>query len=191
MIRIGHGYDAHRFSDDSLLAEGSLPAGSSFLTEDPLSSEKPLPSEESLPFSSITIGGVEIPHSHELLAHSDGDVLIHALCDALLGALALGDIGKHFPDTTAEFKDIDSRILLRKVMQEVTVANYKVSNADMTIIAQAPKMAAHIDTMCNNLADDLKVTRSQVNVKAKKKKKMGFTGREEGIAAHAIVLLEQ
>ncbi len=179
MIRIGHGYDAHRFSDNLLPASGSL------LTEDPLSSE------EALPFTFITMGGVEISHKNELLAHSDGDVLVHALCDALLGALALGDIGKRFPDSSDEFKDIDSRILLRKVMQEVTDANYKVSNADMTIIAQAPKMAAHIEAMCSNLADDLQVSRSQINVKATTTEKMGFTGREEGIAAHAVVLLEQ
>lgn len=159
MIRIGHGYDAHRFADE--------------------------PSVN----SSIVIGGVEIPHSHVLLAHSDGDVLVHALCDALLGALALGDIGKHFPDTSTEFKNIDSRILLRKVMQEVIQADYKIANTDMTIIAQAPKMAAHIETMCTYLADDLNIARSQINIKATTTEKMGFTGRREGIAAHAVVLL--
>ncbi|MCU7937741.1 MAG: 2-C-methyl-D-erythritol 2,4-cyclodiphosphate synthase [gamma proteobacterium symbiont of Bathyaustriella thionipta] len=161
MIRIGHGYDAHRFSGD--------------------------PSESNA--SAIVIGGVQIPHSHELLAHSDGDVLVHALCDALLGALALGDIGKHFPDTESEFENIDSRILLRKVMQEVIKANYKIANADMTIIAQTPKMAAHIETMCTYLADDLTIARSQINIKATTTEKMGFTGRKEGIAAHAVVLL--
>lgn len=185
MIRIGHGYDAHRFSDDNL-----LPAGGDMLTESPLSEESLLESG-SLLQESITIGGVKIAHNHRLIAHSDGDVLVHALCDALLGALALGDIGKHFPDTSAEFKDIDSRILLRKVMQEVINAGYKVSNADMTIIAQVPKMAPHIEIMCLNLADDLKVESSQINVKATTTEKMGFTGREEGIAAHAVILLEK
>jgi 2-C-methyl-D-erythritol 2,4-cyclodiphosphate synthase len=159
MIRIGHGYDAHRFA-------------------------------EAYDYSvNIMIGGVKIPHSHELLAHSDGDVLIHALCDAILGALALGDIGHHFPDTEDEYEDIDSRILLRRVMQEVELAHCKIANADMTIIAQMPKMAPHIETMCIRLADDLKVDRSQVNVKATTTEKMGFIGRKEGIAAHAVVLL--
>ncbi|MCP3850129.1 MAG: 2-C-methyl-D-erythritol 2,4-cyclodiphosphate synthase [Gammaproteobacteria bacterium] len=178
-MRIGHGYDAHRFSDEAF-----FPASGNLLTEEPSSSEQDAPCD------SIVIGGVSIPHTHALLAHSDGDVLVHALCDALLGALALGDIGKHFPDTSVEFKDIDSRVLLRKVMQDVSEANFKVSNADMTIIAQAPKMAGHIENMCLKLADDLQVTRSQINVKATTTEKMGFTGREEGIAAHAVVLLE-
>ena len=190
MIRIGHGYDAHRFSDEGvLLTEVSLSAEDLISTEGSSHAESSLPTEESLPPSSIVIGGVKITHSHVLLAHSDGDVLLHALCDALLGALALGDIGKHFPDTSAEFENIDSRILLRKVMQEVINANYKVANADMTIIAQAPKMAEHIEAMCCNIADDLQVQRSQINVKATTTEKMGFTGRKEGIAAHAVVLL--
>ena len=167
MIRIGHGYDAHRFADEPL--SDSVSTGSSF----------------------IVIGGAKIPHSHGLLAHSDGDVLVHALCDALLGTLALGDIGRHFPDTASEFKDIDSRILLRKVMQEVIKANYKIANTDMTIIAQMPKMAPHIETMCIYLADDLNIERSQINIKATTTEKMGFTGRKEGIAAHAVVLLTQ
>jgi len=159
MIRIGHGYDAHRFAKE----DGEF----------------------------IIIGGTQIPHPYPLEAHSDGDVLIHALCDALLGALALGDIGKHFPDTSAEFKNIDSRILLKKVMREVMQANYKVANTDMTIIAQAPKMAAYIETMCINLASDLGIDRSQINIKATTTEKMGFTGRKEGIAAHAVILLTQ
>jgi len=192
MIRIGHGYDAHRFSDEgSLLTEITLSAEDLISTEESSHAQSSLPTEDSLPATSITIGGVKITHSHALLAHSDGDVLLHALCDALLGALALGDIGKHFPDSAAEFENIDSRILLRKVMQAVIDANYKVSNADMTIIAQAPKMAAHIEAMCTNIADDLKVQRSQINIKATTTERMGFTGREEGIAAHAVVLLEQ
>lgn len=174
MIRIGHGYDAHRFADEGFL----FPDGS-------------FPSDEPLPEHCIVIGGVRIPHSHELLAHSDGDVLVHALCDALLGALSLGDIGKHFPDSSAKFENIDSRILLRKVMHEVLQSGYKVANTDMTIIAQAPKMAPHIDSMCHCLADDLQIQRSQINIKATTTEKMGFTGRQEGIAAHAVVLLEQ
>ncbi|WP_198264081.1 2-C-methyl-D-erythritol 2,4-cyclodiphosphate synthase [sulfur-oxidizing endosymbiont of Gigantopelta aegis] len=184
MLRIGHGYDAHRFSDDAMLhAAESFPAGDAFPDDEVY--------EEALEASeNIVIGGVTIPYITTLIAHSDGDVLVHALCDALLGALALGDIGKHFPDTEDEFENIDSRLLLRKVMQEVQQAGYHVSNADMTIIAQAPKMAAHIETMCMNLADDMKVSRSQVNVKATTTEKMGFTGRKEGIAAHAVVLLE-
>lgn len=162
MIRIGHGYDAHRFSEQEPLADKD---------------------------SFIVIGGVKIAHPYPLLAHSDGDVLVHALCDALLGALALGDIGKHFPDSSAEFANIDSRILLRKVMLEITMANYKVANADMTIIAQSPKMAKHIDNMCTLLADDLHIERQQINIKATTTENMGFTGRKEGIAAHAVVLL--
>jgi 2-C-methyl-D-erythritol 2,4-cyclodiphosphate synthase len=184
MIRIGHGYDAHRFADDALLhAAESFPAGDAFPDDEAFEEDALLASE------SIVIGGVTIPYVTTLIAHSDGDVLVHALCDALLGALALGDIGKHFPDTASEFENIDSRILLRKVMQEVQKSGYQVSNVDMTIIAQAPKMAAHIETMCSNLADDMAVSRTQVNVKATTTEKMGFTGRKEGIAAHAVVLL--
>ncbi len=192
MNRIGHGYDAHRFSDKgSLLTEVSVSADDLTSTDGAPHNENSIPDEDSLPLRTIVIGGVKISHSHSLLAHSDGDVLVHALCDALLGALALGDIGKHFPDNSAEFENIDSRILLRKVMQKVFQENYKVANADMTIIAQAPKMSPHIETMCRNLADDLNIQRSQVNVKATTTEGMGFTGRKEGIAAHAIVLLEQ
>lgn len=192
MIRIGHGYDAHRFSDEgALLTAVSLSAEDLTSTEAASHDENSLPSEDSLPEVAIVIGGVTISYSHSLLAHSDGDVLVHALCDALLGALALGDIGKHFPDSSPEFENIDSRILLKKVMQEVSDANYKVANADMTIIAQAPKMAAHIESMCRNLAKDLNVQRSQINVKATTTEGLGFTGRKEGIAAHAVVLLEQ
>ena len=117
-------------------------------------------------------------------------MLIHALCDALLGALALGDIGKHFPDSSNEFKNIDSRILLGRVMQEVIKAGYQLANVDMTIIAQAPKMATHIKTMRNYLSKDLSTDLSRVNIKATTTEKMGFTGRKEGIAAHAVVLLQ-
>ncbi len=137
----------------------------------------------------IVLGGVTIPHSHAFAAHSDGDVLIHALCDALLGAAALGDIGKHFPDTAAEFENIDSRILLRHVVDLLDGQGYRLGNADMTIIAQAPKLAPHIEGMRENLAADLKADISQLNVKATTTEKLGFAGRKEGIAAHAVVLL--
>ncbi|MDH5785430.1 MAG: 2-C-methyl-D-erythritol 2,4-cyclodiphosphate synthase [Chromatiales bacterium] len=137
----------------------------------------------------IVLGGVSIPHSHAFAAHSDGDVLIHALCDALLGAAALGDIGRHFPDTAEEYEDIDSRILLRHVVALLSEQGYRLGNADMTIIAQAPKMAPHIEAMRLNLANDMKVEVDQVNVKATTTEKLGFAGRKEGIAAHAVVLL--
>jgi 2-C-methyl-D-erythritol 2,4-cyclodiphosphate synthase len=137
----------------------------------------------------IVLGGVRIAHSHGFAAHSDGDVLIHALCDALLGALALGDIGKHFPDTSDEFENIDSRLLLRHVMGLLQERGYRLGNADMTIIAQAPKLAPHIEAMRDKLASDLQADRGQVNVKATTTEQLGFTGRQEGIAAHAVVLL--
>ncbi|MFY8273035.1 2-C-methyl-D-erythritol 2,4-cyclodiphosphate synthase [Pseudoalteromonas sp. SSDWG2] len=155
MIRIGHGFDVHKFG-----GQGPL-----------------------------TIGGVKIAYEQGFLAHSDGDVAIHALCDALLGALALGDIGKHFPDTSAEFAGIDSRILLRRVMDEVTKLNYAVGNVDLTIVAQAPKMRPHIDAMRACLAQDLNVDISQVNVKATTTEELGYTGRKEGIASHAVAVL--
>lgn len=137
----------------------------------------------------ITLGGVKIACEQGLLAHSDGDVLLHALADALLGALALGDIGHHFPDTDAAFKGIDSRILLRKVFTEVKVRGFAIGNVDMTIMAQAPKMAPHIQAMRQCIADDLACDISQVNVKATTTEKLGFVGRKEGIAAEAVVLL--
>ncbi|WP_439133460.1 2-C-methyl-D-erythritol 2,4-cyclodiphosphate synthase [Pseudomaricurvus sp.] len=138
----------------------------------------------------IIIGGVVIPHERGLVAHSDGDVLLHALCDALLGAVALGDIGKHFPDTDANYKNADSRALLRMVFAKVKSKGYRLANADMTVIAQAPKMAPHIESMVHNIAQDLNAEMGQVNVKATTTEKLGFTGRKEGIAAHAVVLLE-
>ena len=137
----------------------------------------------------LTIGGVKIDYEFGFLAHSDGDVAIHALCDAILGALALGDIGKHFPDTAAEFENIDSRILLRHVVGLMHERNYTLANADVTIIAQAPKMAPHIESMRTTLAADLAVDIEQVNVKATTSEKLGFTGRKEGIESHAVVLL--
>ncbi|MEO2268369.1 2-C-methyl-D-erythritol 2,4-cyclodiphosphate synthase [Pseudoalteromonas sp. YIC-656] len=157
MIRIGHGFDVHRFG-----GQGPL-----------------------------TIGGVKIEYDQGFIAHSDGDVAIHALCDALLGALALGDIGKHFPDTSADFAGIDSRILLRRVMTQVQAKNYVVGNVDLTIVAQAPKMRPHIDAMRACLAEDLQVAIDQVNVKATTTEQLGYTGRKEGIAAHAVAVLVQ
>jgi 2-C-methyl-D-erythritol 2,4-cyclodiphosphate synthase len=154
-MRIGHGYDVHRFT------EGDF----------------------------ITLGGVRITHRFGLLAHSDGDVLLHALSDALLGAAALGDIGKHFPDTDPQFKGADSRVLLRHVLKQLQAKGWKVGNVDATIVAQAPKMAPHIDTMRALIAKDLQIDLDQVNVKATTTEKLGFTGREEGIAVHAVALL--
>ena len=156
-IRIGHGYDAHRFQFG-----------------------RPL-----------ILGGVTLEHPMGLVAHSDGDVVIHALCDAIIGALALGDIGKHFPDTQVDYKDIDSRILLRHIVGLMQTAHYQVANADITIVAQAPKLAPYITQMCTNLAADLQIELQQMNVKATTTEKMGFTGREEGIAVYAVVLLEK
>ena len=154
-MRIGHGYDVHRFG------EGDF----------------------------ITLGGVRIAHHHGLLAHSDGDVLLHALSDALLGAAALGDIGKHFPDTDPTFKGADSRVLLRHVYGLVEARGWVIGNVDATIIAQAPKMAPHIESMRTLIAADLQVELDQVNVKATTTEKLGFTGREEGVAVHAVALL--
>lgn len=154
-MRIGHGYDVHRFGDGD----------------------------------HITLGGVRIPHRFGLVAHSDGDVVLHALSDALLGAAALGDIGKHFPDTDPQFKGADSRVLLRHVLAQVKGKGWKVGNVDATIVAQAPKMAPHIEAMRAAIAADLDVGIDQVNVKATTTEKLGFTGREEGIAVHAVALL--
>jgi len=137
----------------------------------------------------LIIGGVEIPYEKGLLGHSDADVLLHAICDALLGAAALGDIGRHFSDADAKFKNIDSRILLREALHLVREQGFRVANVDATIIAQAPKMAPHIFQMVDNIAADLRVEKSAVNVKATTTEKLGFAGRGEGIAAQAIVLL--
>ena len=137
----------------------------------------------------ITLGGVKIPYSQGLVAHSDGDVALHALCDALLGACALGDIGKYFPDTDEEFAGANSRGLLRHVMGLVKEQGYQVGNLDITIIAQAPKMAPHITTMRECIAEDLTCELNQVNVKATTTEKLGFEGRKEGISVHAVALL--
>lgn len=137
----------------------------------------------------LIIGGVDIAYEKGLLGHSDADVLLHAICDALLGAAALGDIGKHFADTDAKYKNIDSRILLREVSRLITNAGYRIGNIDATIIAQAPRMAPHISTMVVNIASDLGVPMNAVNVKATTTEKLGFAGRSEGIAADAVALL--
>ncbi len=141
------------------------------------------------PGGRLVLGGVEIPHDKGMEAHSDGDVVIHALCDAILGALALGDIGQHFPDNQEAFKGIDSRILLRKVIELTAKQNYKINNVDITVIAQQPKLAPHIDNMRDILAQDLQTDKTNVSIKATTTEGMGFTGRGEGIAAMAIVLL--
>ena len=137
----------------------------------------------------LIIGGIDIPYDKGLLGHSDADVLLHAICDALLGAAALGDIGRHFADTDAQYKNIDSRILLREVARMVTNEGFRIGNVDATIIAQAPKMAPHIPHMAENIAADLGVAINLVNVKATTTEKLGYTGRGEGIAAQAVALL--
>ncbi|MYM27261.1 2-C-methyl-D-erythritol 2,4-cyclodiphosphate synthase [Duganella sacchari] len=137
----------------------------------------------------LIIGGVDIPHHLGLLGHSDADVLLHAITDSILGAAALGDIGKHFPDTDPEFKGADSRKLLKEAAKRVVATGYSIGNIDCTIIAQRPKMAPHIMTMRANIAEDLGVDISQVNVKAKTNEKLGYLGREEGIAAESVALL--
>lgn len=139
----------------------------------------------------IVIGGVVIPHLRGLIAHSDGDVLLHALCDALLGAAALGDIGKHFPDTDMQYRNIDSRALLRMVYAKLNQLGWRLANADMTIVAQAPRMATYIPRMVEAIATDLQADLSQINVKATTTERLGFTGREEGIACYAVVLIEK
>ena len=157
MIRVGQGYDVHRFNDGD----------------------------------HIILGGVKIPYEKGLEAHSDGDVVLHALADAILGAAALGDIGKHFPDTDPEFKGADSRVLLRHVYKIVREKGYQLVNADITIIAQAPKMLPHVPAMRANIAADLATDIDCINVKATTTEKLGFEGRKEGIAVQAVVLIEK
>ncbi|MCH2191626.1 MAG: 2-C-methyl-D-erythritol 2,4-cyclodiphosphate synthase [Gammaproteobacteria bacterium] len=135
----------------------------------------------------LILGGVEIPHRLGLLGHSDADVLIHAVCDSILGALGLGDIGKHFPDTDANFDNVDSRVLLREVVAKMK--GFQLGNLDVTVIAQKPKLAPYLGSMRKNLSQDLKCDVEQINVKATTTEKLGFAGREEGIEAHAVVLL--
>jgi len=137
----------------------------------------------------LILGGVEIPHSYGLVGHSDADVVIHALCDALLGAAGLGDIGQYYPDSKAELAGIDSRIILRQILEMLTHHGYHIQNVDITIVAEEPKLAPYRDQMRIHLAEDLHVTREQVNVKAKTTEGLGYTGQKEGIAAYAVVLL--
>lgn len=137
----------------------------------------------------LIIGGVTIPHPTGLLGHSDADVLLHAITDAILGAAGLGDIGRHFPDTDPRFSGADSRVLLREARARVAAAGYAIGNIDATIIAQKPKMAPHIPTMVAHVAEDLGIGAAQVNIKAKTNEKLGFLGREEGIAAEAVALI--
>ncbi len=139
----------------------------------------------------LVLGGVEIPHDRGLAGHSDADVLLHAICDALLGAAGLGDIGKHFPDTSSDFKDVDSRLLLRHVAGLLREGRFTVNNVDATVVAQRPKLAPHIAGMRENIAADLGLPLDRVNVKATTTERLGYTGREEGIASHAVCLLEQ
>jgi 2-C-methyl-D-erythritol 2,4-cyclodiphosphate synthase len=137
----------------------------------------------------VVVGGIRIPHHRGLMAHSDGDVLIHAICDALLGAAGLGDIGRHFPDDDPAYRDIDSRRLLRRVVAEIGRRGLRVANLDATVIAQAPRLSPHIDAMKTTLAGDLEVTSDRVNIKATTTEHLGYIGREEGMAAHAVCLL--
>lgn len=139
----------------------------------------------------LVLGGVKIPHSKGLHGHSDADVLIHAICDACLGAAGLGDIGQHFPDTDAQYKNIDSRKLLRKVNETIAERGWKIANVDSTIVAQAPRVASHLPQMIQNIAADLGIAPESVNIKATTTEKLGFAGREEGIAAHAVILIWQ
>jgi 2-C-methyl-D-erythritol 2,4-cyclodiphosphate synthase len=157
MLRIGQGYDAHRFTEGGQLV----------------------------------LGGVPVEFEKSLAAHSDGDVALHALCDALLGAAAMGDIGRHFPDTDQNFKGIDSRILLRNVCAKLTAQGYTVGNIDLTIVAQKPKLAPYIDRMRATIATDLQIEIDSVNVKATTTEGMGFEGRGEGISSYAVALLNK
>lgn len=156
-MRVGHGFDVHKFAEN-----------------------RPL-----------IIGGVDIPHTHGLEAHSDGDVLIHAICDALLGAAGLWDIGHHFPDDNDEFKNINSRRLLERVVADLRVNSWRVGNVDSTIVAQVPRLSPYIPAMRKILSADLGLTVDAVNIKATTTEHLGFTGRKEGIAAHAVVLLNK
>lgn len=137
----------------------------------------------------IILGGVEIPFEQGFVAHSDGDVAIHALCDAILGALCLGDIGNHFPDTDGQYENISSRILLRHVVSLMKQAGFEIGNVDITVVAQAPKMAPHLLAMRTCLSEDLQSSVGQVNVKATTTEKLGYTGRKEGVAVHCVALL--
>ncbi len=157
-IRIGHGYDAHRF-------------------------------DEGVDNKPLRLGGVTVPYDRGLIAHSDGDVLIHSLCDALLGALGREDIGHRFPDTDDEFKNIDSRLLLRSVVTRIAEDGWQIANVDVTVLAQQPRLSSYREQMCIELSKSLNVARERVNVKATTTESMGFVGRKEGIACYAVALL--
>ena len=137
----------------------------------------------------IILAGIKIPHNHGFIAHSDGDVLIHSLCDALLGSIAAGDIGQHFPDTDEQYKNIDSSILLEKINQLLKQDQFLIANIDISIVAQTPKMSPHIQSMRQHLADVLNIAQTQINIKATTTEKLGFTGRQEGIAVHSVVMV--
>ncbi len=137
----------------------------------------------------IVLGGIKIPHNNGFIAHSDGDVLIHSLCDALLGSIAAGDIGQHFPDTDEQYKNIDSSILLKKINQLLMQAQFAVGNIDISIVAQTPKMSPHIQLMRQHLANILNIEVMQINIKATTTEKLGFTGRQEGIAVHSVAMV--
>ena len=156
-IRIGHGFDVHRFTKGD----------------------------------HVVLGGVKIPYNKGLEAHSDGDVVIHAICDALLGAIAAGDIGRHFPDTDSRYKNIDSCVLLENVYQQVLKQDYCLANLDVTVIAQAPVLSKHIPSMCKRVADVMKVSIDQINIKATTTERLGYIGREEGIAVHSVVIVRK
>ncbi len=160
-FRIGHGYDVHRFADQA-------EAG-----------------------ACVTIGGVQIAHTHILLAHSDGDVLVHALCDALLGALALGDIGRHFPDSDPRYRNCSSLLLLQNVLTLIRTEGWNVANVDTTLVAQLSRFAPHVQAMRETLATAMNVTMGQVSVKATTTEGLGFAGRQEGIACYAVALLQR
>lgn len=159
MLRIGQGIDVHAFVDNG----------------------------KSEQF--VTLGGIKIPHTHSLLAHSDGDVVLHTLCDALLGALALGDIGQFFPDTDAKYKDIDSKILLKEVCNVINKKGYQLVNADITIMAERPKILPHREAIQQSIANVMDCKTEQISVKATTTEKLGFTGRQEGIMASCVVLI--
>lgn len=156
-MRIGHGYDVHKF----------------------------------IKGRDLILGGVTIPHDKGLDAHSDGDVIIHSLCDALLGAAGLGDIGKHFPDDDQQYKNINSRLLLQKIMEILDSQKYSIGNVDITVVAQEPKLSPYTAQMSKFLAEDLGAETSQINIKATTTEGMGFTGRSEGIAVYSVVLLDK
>jgi 2-C-methyl-D-erythritol 2,4-cyclodiphosphate synthase len=137
----------------------------------------------------IILGGIKIPHNHGFVAHSDGDVLIHSLCDALLGSIAAGDIGQHFPDTDEQYKNIDSSVLLEKINQLIKTDKFLIGNIDISIVAQTPKMSPHIQSMRQHLAAVLNIAQSQINIKATTTEKLGFTGRQEGIAVYSVVMV--